>query len=86
MLGDASRGFLLEHVLTKLRYIHHHRAPSSGGEGNAMSDAHEEHAPQPTLPPLQIIGLSATLPNIETLCHCLDASFYRQWHACRTPK
>ena len=94
MLGDASRGFLLEHVLTKLLYIQHHRAgihnnkaTTTTGTGAPMDiDGNKQQLQQPqqhhggaTLPPLQIIGLSATLPNIETLCRCLNASFYRQF-------
>lgn len=40
MAGDASRGYLLELLLTKLRYI--------------MKDD------------LQVVGMSATLPNLAT--------------------
>lgn len=95
MLGDASRGFLLEHVLTKLLYIHHHRvaANASGAavapaakwkEEKKMHDVVAEPLAKPTLPALQIIGLSATLPNIQTLCDCLHATFFRQapWDTC----
>ncbi|KAJ3127313.1 hypothetical protein HK098_006492 [Nowakowskiella sp. JEL0407] len=50
MIGDDSRGYLLELLLTKLRYIVPDR--------------------------LQIIGMSATLPNINTLATWLNARLY----------
>ena len=74
MLGDPSRGFLLEHVLTKLRAADHLR---SAKLSHPVAHAAAMRA---TFPPLQIIALSATLPNIEDLKRCLNARFYCLYH------
>ncbi|ORX86654.1 P-loop containing nucleoside triphosphate hydrolase protein, partial [Anaeromyces robustus] len=50
MIGDEHRGYLLELLLTKLRYV--------------MKDD------------LQIIGMSATLPNIDEIARWLNAALY----------
>ncbi|BES88139.1 DNA polymerase theta [Nesidiocoris tenuis] len=54
LLGDPHRGYLLELLLTKLRYI----------------------CKKGLCPPIQIIGMSATLPNLEILSKWLDAALY----------
>lgn len=54
LLGDSSRGYLLELLLTKLRYM-------------SAKDA--------TLQ-IQIIGMSATLPNLNKLSEWLNAQLY----------
>lgn len=54
LLGDPSRGYLLELLLTKLRYM-------------SVKDS--------TLK-IQIIGMSATLPNLDTLAKWLNAQLY----------
>ncbi|XP_061221386.1 DNA polymerase theta isoform X2 [Neopsephotus bourkii] len=64
MLGDSHRGYLLELLLTKVRYVTEKVAkrqvkmtsPDSGG--------------------IQIIGMSATLPNLGLLASWLDAELY----------
>ncbi|XP_057271932.1 DNA polymerase theta [Pezoporus wallicus] len=64
MLGDSHRGYLLELLLTKVRYVTEKVAkrqvkmtsPESGG--------------------IQIIGMSATLPNLGLLASWLDAELY----------
>ena len=60
-MGDEERGYLLELLLTKLRYI---QAKSSlleiGSERNS----------------LQIIGMSATMPNLHQLAEWVDAEVY----------
>lgn len=50
MVGDPSRGYLIEPLLTKLRYVFHNK--------------------------IQIIGMSATLPNISDLATWLNAELY----------
>ncbi|XP_018101295.1 DNA polymerase theta isoform X2 [Xenopus laevis] len=65
MLGDSHRGYLLELLLTKVRYVTQKRAwgkPGAevGGLGNDV----------------QIVGMSATLPNLSLLATWLDAELY----------
>ncbi|KAF6207903.1 hypothetical protein GE061_016352 [Apolygus lucorum] len=55
LLGDPHRGYLLELLLTKLKYI------SKKG----------------LCPPIQIVGMSATLPNLDVLAKWLNATLYK---------
>eukprot|EP00094_Tigriopus_californicus_P010747 TCALIF_10365-PA protein Name:"Similar to POLQ DNA polymerase theta (Homo sapiens)" AED:0.03 eAED:0.03 QI:160/0.93/0.76/1/0.81/0.88/17/0/1134 len=55
LLGDPSRGYLLELLLTKIRYM-------SFKEPNCD---------------IQIIGMSATLPNLDLLALWLDADLFK---------
>jgi replicative superfamily II helicase len=54
LLGEPNRGYLLELLLTKLRYV-------------SLRDDHVD---------MQIIGMSATLPNLGVLAKWLDAELY----------
>lgn len=54
MVGDASRGYLLELLLTKVMYM----------QQRAKSEDHR----------IQVIGMSATLPNLQSLARWLNAS------------
>uniref|UniRef100_A0A8D3CC38 DNA polymerase theta n=1 Tax=Scophthalmus maximus TaxID=52904 RepID=A0A8D3CC38_SCOMX len=60
MVGDSGRGYLLELLLTKIRYI----AQKQNTTGS-LSDG------------VQIIGMSATLPNLTLLASWLGAELYQ---------
>ena len=57
MVGDSSRGYLLELLLTKLIFIMKQK--------NNRELCH-----------VQILGMSATLPNLDVVAHWLDAALY----------
>ncbi|KAG7238373.1 hypothetical protein INR49_030880 [Caranx melampygus] len=60
MVGDSGRGYLLELLLTKIRYIaQKHNTTGSLSDG------------------VQIIGMSATLPNLSLLASWLGAELYQ---------
>ncbi|XP_069022863.1 DNA polymerase theta [Embiotoca jacksoni] len=60
MVGDSGRGYLLELLLTKIRFI----AQKQNTTGS-LSDG------------VQIIGMSATLPNLSLLASWLGAELYQ---------
>ncbi|XP_040891156.1 DNA polymerase theta [Toxotes jaculatrix] len=60
MVGDSGRGYLLELLLTKIRYI----AQKQNTTGS-LSEG------------VQIIGMSATLPNLSLLARWLGAELYQ---------
>ncbi|XP_064142893.1 DNA polymerase theta isoform X4 [Loxodonta africana] len=64
MLGDPHRGYLLELLLTKVCYI---TQKSASCQADLAS-------PQPNA--VQIIGMSATLPNLELVASWLNAELY----------
>uniref|UniRef100_A0A3Q2Z9D7 DNA polymerase theta n=1 Tax=Kryptolebias marmoratus TaxID=37003 RepID=A0A3Q2Z9D7_KRYMA len=62
MVGDSGRGYLLELLLTKIRYI----AQKQNTTGSvSLSEG------------VQIIGMSATLPNLSLLAGWLNAELYQ---------
>ncbi|XP_015756078.1 PREDICTED: DNA polymerase theta-like [Acropora digitifera] len=63
MIGDPHRGYLLELFLTKIRYI-------SGFTGDTRNEDSD------TSPAIQIVGMSATLPNLDMLAKWLSADLY----------
>ncbi|XP_040477243.1 DNA polymerase theta [Ursus maritimus] len=64
MLGDSHRGYLLELLLTKICYITHKSASCQANLADPLSNA------------VQIVGMSATLPNLETVASWLNAELY----------
>eukprot|EP01039_Chlorochromonas_danica_P010932 gene10932-12154_t len=67
LLGDASRGFLLEIFITKLKYLCHLVGGGGGGGGGGGEGSVEG---------VQVIGMSATLPNIDQVANWLNAELY----------
>ncbi|XP_035750497.1 DNA polymerase theta [Egretta garzetta] len=64
MLGDSHRGYLLELLLTKVRYITEKVAKRQAKmTGSGFGG-------------IQIVGMSATLPNLGLLASWLDAELY----------
>lgn len=67
-VGEGERGYLLELLLTKLRYA----AVSPDPEGKPDA-AHEG---------LQIIGMSATMPNVSAVAKWLGAQLFQTDFRC----
>ncbi|XP_077335502.1 DNA polymerase theta [Lithobates pipiens] len=65
MLGDSHRGYLLELLLTKVRYVAQKRAALKK-DGSTVGSQNE----------VQIVGMSATLPNLGLLASWLNAELY----------
>ncbi|KAL8063378.1 hypothetical protein ABFX02_01G023200 [Erythranthe guttata] len=72
MVGDQNRGYLLELMLTKLRYAAGEgNVDSSSGESSGTSSGKSDPARG-----LQIVGMSATLPNVAAVAEWLQAALY----------
>ncbi|XP_038985040.1 helicase and polymerase-containing protein TEBICHI isoform X5 [Phoenix dactylifera] len=72
MVGDQHRGYLLELMLTKLRYASGEgNSESSSGEssGSSSGKADPSHG-------LQIVGMSATMANVAAVADWLQAALY----------
>ncbi|XP_065622903.1 helicase and polymerase-containing protein TEBICHI isoform X1 [Quercus suber] len=73
MVGDRNRGYLLELMLTKLRYAADEgNSESSSGESSGMSSGKADPAHG-----LQIVGMSATMPNVAAVADWLKAALYQ---------
>ncbi|MBN3297943.1 DPOLQ polymerase, partial [Amia calva] len=65
MVGDSSRGYLLELLLTKIRYVTQKASSRDSSESSlSLSEG------------VQIVGMSATLPNLSLLAEWLKADLY----------
>ncbi|XP_051005844.1 DNA polymerase theta [Acomys russatus] len=64
MLGDSHRGYLLELLLTKICYVTRKSASCQADSASALSNA------------VQIVGMSATLPNLQLVASWLNAELY----------
>lgn len=72
MVGDKDRGYLLELLLTKLRY--------AAGCGDLTSDFSAEGWTNSNIKwstELQIVGMSATMPNVSEVAKWLQAALYQ---------
>lgn len=73
MVGDPSRGYLLELMLTKLRYAAGEgNSETSSGESSGTSSGKADPAHG-----LQIVGMSATMPNVAAVADWLQAALYQ---------
>ncbi|WCJ18401.1 ATP-dependent DNA helicase Hel308 [Euphorbia peplus] len=72
MVGDQNRGYLLELLLTKLRYAAgEDNSESNSGESSGTSNKNDAaHG-------LQIVGMSATMPNVKAVADWLRAALYQ---------
>ncbi|KAH0988990.1 hypothetical protein GBA52_000473 [Prunus armeniaca] len=69
-VGDPSLGYLLELLLTKLRYAAGEgNSESSSGESSGMSSCNAD-----PVHGLQIVGMSATMPNATAVANWLQVS------------
>jgi ATP-dependent helicase YprA (DUF1998 family) len=64
MVGDSGRGYLIELLLSKVRFLNQVRAESEENEEAKLKNS------------IQIIGMSATLPNLDMIAKWLDADLY----------
>ncbi|KAL4193941.1 hypothetical protein AMTRI_Chr05g66280 [Amborella trichopoda] len=72
MVGDQRRGYLLELMLTKLRYAAGEGySEASSGDSSSTSGGKTDPAHG-----LQIIGMSATMPNVAAIADWLQAGLY----------
>ncbi|XP_041351343.1 DNA polymerase theta-like [Gigantopelta aegis] len=65
MVGDSHRGYLLELLLTKIAYVANKGRPKAGEKSSGDYN------------PVQIVGMSATLPNLDLLARWLHADVFR---------
>ncbi|CAH2077166.1 unnamed protein product [Thlaspi arvense] len=73
MVGDQHRGYLLELMLTKLRYAAGEGSSEcSSGESSGNSSGKNDPAHG-----LQIVGMSATMPNVGAVADWLQAALYQ---------
>ncbi|XP_078428981.1 MUS308 and mammalian DNA polymerase-like protein isoform X2 [Wolffia australiana] len=73
MVGDQHRGYLLELLLTKLRY-----ASGEGNSGSSSDNSSGTNSGKSEISHgLQIVGMSATMPNVAAVADWLQAALYQ---------
>ncbi|XP_057525105.1 helicase and polymerase-containing protein TEBICHI isoform X3 [Amaranthus tricolor] len=73
MVADPSRGYLLELLLTKLRYA----AGEGNGEACSGGSSATSSGKGDIATGLQIVGMSATMPNVAAVADWLHAALYQ---------
>ncbi|CAI8605756.1 unnamed protein product [Vicia faba] len=73
MVGDPRRGYLLELMLTKLRYAAG-EGISKSSDGDSSGGSSDKNDPAQGL---QIVGMSATMPNVAAVADWLQAALYQ---------
>lgn len=76
MVGDEDRGYQLELLLTKLRYAAS-PAFSFGTSSQSVPMFHSSDIQTCQAFGVQVVGMSATLPNVEAVALWLDAELYK---------
>jgi replicative superfamily II helicase len=81
LLGNDERGLVLEGLLTKLLFYNGNTTTSNGNmtasnENATTSNGNTTTSNGTTKPPLQLIGLSATLPNLDAMAKWMNATLY----------
>ena len=76
MIGDSHRGYLLELLLTKLMYVSKKGSVAKQRESETSASGPEGTESRTHDTAIQLIGMSATLPNLRTLAGWLGAQLY----------
>ena len=74
MIGDSHRGYLLELLLTKLMYVSRKGDVARQEDSESKPDAAAESQTRDSA--IQLVAMSATLPNLSTLASWLGARLY----------
>ena len=75
MLGEGDRGQLLEQMLSKILFIQRERKTAIVPNTDPSFSQQEEQKIENIS--IQIIGMSATIPNLEQIASWLDATIYK---------
>ncbi|CAJ1930861.1 unnamed protein product [Cylindrotheca closterium] len=74
LLGDPSRGFCLEAVITRMKHIHSVSQKVQISQAGLSSTSYKNTSPEAISACLRIIAVSATLPNILDVAEFLGAN------------